>query len=257
MKIINRILISALIGMFCPHIHAQDISALTARAKQALMKSIPETLLDETSYKAISFGALNPIYKTKDDVLYEIEQIKYLLSFVDEIILQNKLAGKNDDDEVIPKDIYKPYPWGLDSRLITLGYFTSDDFIYNNSFYNYNHFWKGVGCPSSYSRTQDLGTLFVRKEESMFWSTPTKKVSTYKEIKEKVLLPRYVELSNMLDTQEKKIIGYEMEHKYNANNAYGGAVTQSIKVYFDVGCAGYWYVENNTIHRIENVRGLK
>ena len=235
---------------------------LTERAKKVLEASISENLLDETSYKPISYGPLVPVYKTKDDIQYEIDQIEKLIAFSDEIVKQNKSAGRRDDDYVInSKNLYVPYWYGLGYRFFDLGYFSSDEFINNSSFYDYEHRWTQRGNDrQSYSLDHDYSKTFAREYGDMFTGSRTRTVSSYDLQKKEVLIPRYEQLKEDLNSfTENELIGYDMVHKYNANNIYGGAETHTIEVHFDISCGGYWYIDKdkNSLIRIEHVYGIQ
>lgn len=225
------------------------------QAVNTIKESIPGTLLNESSYEPIEFSDLRPVYEDAVMLEKEIEICDYLIEWFNDIIDSNYKMGLSIDDKVNISTVKYPrgnmaehYYWYLDK----LGYFSVDDFVLSDlgyeSFYQSCNlqsktvYTDGSGWHCRYAQVFEpiIGPEFL----SPFPAYHTK-VSDYLQHIGR-LLNKKSEIHKKINSGEKTLLGYDVWHKYNASNEYGGVVTYEETFHFNKSCEAYWTVDYTT-----------
>ena len=222
------------------------------QAVNTIKESIPGTLLNESSYEAIEFSDLRPVYEDAVMLEKEIEICDYLIEWFNDIVDSNYKMGLSIDDKVNISTVKYPrsnmanhYYRYLDK----LGYFSVDDFVLSDL--GYKSFYENDNLHSQTIYADDSGWIcryaqvFEPIIGKIFLSNLPgyhTKVSDYLQNIAR-LLSKKSEIQKKIASGEKTLLGYDVWHKYNASNEYGGVVTYSETFHFNTSCDAYWTVD--------------
>lgn len=253
MKYLNLIFIAGILALMpaCKYKNPnEDITQedrLHFQAVNTIKESIPPTLLNEKSYEPIEFSDLRPVYEDDYMLKMEIEICDYLIDWFNDIVDANYKMGLSAEDEVNVTTV--KYPRSINAEyyyryLDKLGYFSVDDFVLSDLGYKSFYANDNLQSKKIYVDNSGWNCRYAQVFEPIIteWLIDYRyhqKVSDYLQHIARLLNIKK-EIQKKIDTGEKILLGYDVWHKYNASNEYGGIVTYQETFHFNKTCDTYY-----------------
>lgn len=255
MKYLNLIFIAGILALMpaCKYKNPnEDITQedrLHFQAVNTIKESIPPTLLNEKSYEPIEFSDLRPVYEDDYMLKMEIEICDYLIDWFNDIVDANYKMGLSAEDEVNVTTV--KYPRSINAEyyyryLDKLGYFSVDDFVLSDLGYKSFYANDNLQSKKIYVDNSGWNCRYAQVFEPIIteWLIDYRyhqKVSDYLQHIARLLNIKK-EIQKKIDTGEKILLGYDVWHKYNASNEYGGIVTYQETFHFNKTCDTYYII---------------